>query len=123
MAEALVSIFSCFGIPSEILTDMGTHFTSSVMKEVRRPFSIKKLSGASQVYAYSITDMMSEWSSGQSMNGLTAIPLRSGTHGSSKVSVGQSFSNENEMFMKMPQLVDGKLEVKSCVNIRDFSTQ
>ena len=43
VAEALVSIFSRVGIPSEILTDMGTQFTSSVMKEVSRLLSFKQL--------------------------------------------------------------------------------
>ena len=43
MAEALVSIFSRVGIPSEILTDMGTQFTSSVMNEVSRRLSFKQL--------------------------------------------------------------------------------
>ena len=43
MAEALVSIFSRVGIPSEILTDMGTQFTSSVMEEVSRLMSFKQL--------------------------------------------------------------------------------
>ena len=52
-----------------------------------------QLNDTSQVCAISVTDMTSEWSSGQVMNGLIAIPLRSGTHGISKVTVGQSFSN------------------------------
>ena len=43
MAEALVSIFSRVGIPSEILTDMETQFTSSIMKEVSRLLSFKPL--------------------------------------------------------------------------------
>ena len=47
-----------------------------------RRFSFKQLSGVSQVCANSIIDMTSEWSSGQVMNGLIGIPLRSGTHGS-----------------------------------------
>ena len=38
VAEALVSIFSRVGLPSEILTDMGTQFTASVMKEVSKLF-------------------------------------------------------------------------------------
>ena len=36
MAEALISIFWYVGLPSEILTDMGTQFTSSVMKEMSK---------------------------------------------------------------------------------------
>ncbi|XP_062570645.1 uncharacterized protein LOC134232676 [Saccostrea cucullata] len=43
VAEALVGIFSMMGIPKEILTDMGTQFTSNVMKEVSRLLSIKQL--------------------------------------------------------------------------------
>ena len=100
VAEALVSIFSPVGIPSKILKDMGTQFTSSVTKEVSGCFSFKPLSGATSVCANSIIEMSSEWSSGQIMNGLIGIPLRSGIHGSSK------------MFMKMRQLGEGKPEVK-----------
>ena len=122
VAEALVSIFSRVGIPSEILTNMGTQFTSSVMKEVSRLLSVKQLSGASQFCADSITDMTPEWSSGQVMNGLISIPLRSSTHENSNVSVGQSFSDRNEMFMKMRQLADGRPEVRTCANVNDFSS-
>ena len=43
VAEALVSIFSRVGIPNEVLTDMGTQYTSAVMKEVRRLLSFKQL--------------------------------------------------------------------------------
>ena len=43
VAEALVSIFSCVGIPNEVLTDMGTQYTSTVMKEVSRLLSFKQL--------------------------------------------------------------------------------
>ena len=43
VAEAPVCIFSRVGIPSEILTDMGTQFTSSVMREVSRFLSFKQL--------------------------------------------------------------------------------
>ena len=92
------------------------------MKEVSRLVSFKQLSGASQVCANSIIDMTSDWLSGPVMNGLIGIPLRSGMHDSSKGSVGQSFSNGNEMFMKMGQLVEGKPEVKKCVNVSDFSS-
>lgn len=43
MAEALVSSFSRVGVLSEILTDMGSQFTSSVMKEVSRLLSFRQL--------------------------------------------------------------------------------
>ena len=43
VAEALVSIFSRVGIPHEVLTDMGTQYTSAVMKEVSRLLSFKQL--------------------------------------------------------------------------------
>ena len=35
VAEALVNIFSCLGVPEEILSDLGTQFVSECMKEVR----------------------------------------------------------------------------------------
>ena len=66
--------------------------------------------------------MTSEWSSGQVINGLIGIPLRSGRHGSSKLIVGHSFSDRNEMCMKMRQLVEGKPEVKTGANVSDFSS-
>ena len=43
VAEALISVFSRVGMPTEILTDMGTQFTSGVMKEVGRLLSIKQM--------------------------------------------------------------------------------
>jgi len=43
IAEALVSIFSHVGIPEEILSDQGSQFTSTVMKEVGRLLSMKQL--------------------------------------------------------------------------------
>ena len=43
VAEALVSIFSRVGVPKEILTDMGSQFTSALMKEVSRLLSFKQL--------------------------------------------------------------------------------
>lgn len=43
VAEALVEIFSRVGIPREVLSDMGTQFTSNVMKEVGRLLSFKQL--------------------------------------------------------------------------------
>ena len=38
-----MSIFSRVGIPNEVLTDIGTQYTSAVMKEVSRPLSFKQL--------------------------------------------------------------------------------
>ena len=43
VVEALVSIFSRLGIPNEVLTDMGTQYTSAVMNEVSRLLSFKQL--------------------------------------------------------------------------------
>lgn len=43
VAEALVEIFSRVGIPREVLSDMGTQFTSNVMKDVGRLLSFKQL--------------------------------------------------------------------------------
>ena len=43
VAEALFNMFTRLGFPSEILTDMGSQFTSAVMKEVSRLLSIKML--------------------------------------------------------------------------------
>ncbi|XP_061180784.1 uncharacterized protein LOC133189428 [Saccostrea echinata] len=43
VAEALVDVFSRVGIPSEMLTDQGSQFTSEVMKEVSRLLSLKRL--------------------------------------------------------------------------------
>ena len=43
VAEALVGIFSRVGIPKEILTYMGSQFTSALMKEVSRLLSFKQL--------------------------------------------------------------------------------
>ena len=42
VAEALLQVYSRVGIPSEILTDMGTQFTSAVMREVSRLLTIKQ---------------------------------------------------------------------------------
>ncbi|XP_052763944.1 uncharacterized protein LOC128205922 [Mya arenaria] len=42
-AEALVEMFCRLGVPGELLTDMGTQFTSDVMKEVSRLLSIRQL--------------------------------------------------------------------------------
>ncbi|XP_062572789.1 uncharacterized protein LOC134234761 [Saccostrea cucullata] len=43
VAEALLEMFSYTGIPEEILTDMGSQFTSGLMKEVSRLISLKQL--------------------------------------------------------------------------------
>ena len=43
VAEALVDIFSRFGVPEEILSDLGTQFVSECMKEMTRLLSIKQL--------------------------------------------------------------------------------
>ena len=43
VAEALLGIYSRVGIPSEVLSDRGTHFLSNVMQEVNRLLSIKHL--------------------------------------------------------------------------------
>ena len=43
VSEALVDIYARLGVPSEILTDMGTQFTSDLMREVSRLLSIKQL--------------------------------------------------------------------------------
>ncbi|KAJ8030959.1 hypothetical protein HOLleu_27522 [Holothuria leucospilota] len=43
VAEALLEIFSCMGVPSEILSDLGTQFTSDLMREVGRLLSVTQL--------------------------------------------------------------------------------
>ncbi|XP_062602901.1 uncharacterized protein LOC134264647 [Saccostrea cucullata] len=43
VAEALVDIFSRVGVPTEMLSDQGTQFTSDVMKEVSRLLSFKRI--------------------------------------------------------------------------------
>ena len=43
VAEALFEFFTRLGIPKEILSDMGTQFTSNLMKEVGRLLSITQL--------------------------------------------------------------------------------
>ena len=43
VAEALVQVYSRVGIPQEVLSDLGTQFTSELMKEVSRLLSIKQL--------------------------------------------------------------------------------
>lgn len=42
VAEALLDIFSRVGVPLEMLTDMGSQFTSSLMREVSRLISMKQ---------------------------------------------------------------------------------
>eukprot|EP00057_Strongylocentrotus_purpuratus_P000907 XP_001186509.2 PREDICTED: uncharacterized protein LOC754648 [Strongylocentrotus purpuratus] len=43
VAEALMDIYSRVGIPREVLTDRGSQFTSELMKEVSRLFSIRQM--------------------------------------------------------------------------------
>ena len=43
VAEALIEVYSRLGVPNEVLTDMGSQFTSAVMREVSRLLSIKQL--------------------------------------------------------------------------------
>lgn len=43
VAEALVDVFSRVGVPREMLTDLGTQFTSDLMHEVSRLLSIHQL--------------------------------------------------------------------------------
>ncbi|XP_075726234.1 uncharacterized protein LOC142767871 [Rhipicephalus microplus] len=43
VAEALVEMFSRFGVPREILSDRGSNFTSELMKEVARLLSVRQL--------------------------------------------------------------------------------
>lgn len=43
VAEALLEIFTSVGFPQEILTDMGSQFTSDIMKEISRLLHIKQI--------------------------------------------------------------------------------
>ena len=43
VAEEMLVMFTRLGVPKQILTDQGTQFTSSVMKELHRLLSIKPL--------------------------------------------------------------------------------
>ena len=43
VAEAMVNVFSRVGVPSEILTDQGSQFTSELIKEISRLLSIRQL--------------------------------------------------------------------------------
>ena len=44
VAEALLNMYSRVGVPEEVLSDLGTQFTSDCMKEVSKFLSIKRLS-------------------------------------------------------------------------------
>ena len=46
VAEALIEVYGRVGIPNEVLTDMGSQFTSAVMREVSRLLTIKQLTKA-----------------------------------------------------------------------------
>lgn len=43
VAEALVNVFCTVGVPKEMLTDMGSQFTSELMAEVSHLLSIRQL--------------------------------------------------------------------------------
>ena len=43
VAEALIDIFCRVGFPSEMLTDLGSQFTSSLMNEICRLISLRQL--------------------------------------------------------------------------------
>ena len=43
MAEALLYMYSCLGIPKEVLSGFGTQFVLKCMEEVLRLLSIKRL--------------------------------------------------------------------------------
>ena len=43
VAEAVISVYTRVGVPSEVLTDMGVQFTSDLMREISRLLSIKQL--------------------------------------------------------------------------------
>ena len=43
VAEALLDMYSRIGVPEEVLSDLGTQFTSDCMKEVSRLLSIRRL--------------------------------------------------------------------------------
>ncbi|XP_062599575.1 uncharacterized protein LOC134261133 [Saccostrea cucullata] len=43
VAETLIDIFSRIGVPEEMLSDMGSQFTSSIMREVSRLLSLNQL--------------------------------------------------------------------------------
>ena len=43
VAKALLDMYSRVGVPEEVVSDLGTQFTSDCMKEVSRLMSIRKL--------------------------------------------------------------------------------
>ena len=43
VAEAMLSVYSRVGLPEEVLSDLGTNFTSNLMKEICRLISVKQL--------------------------------------------------------------------------------
>ena len=43
VAEALLEVYSRMGVPEEVLSDLGTQFTSDLMKEISRLLSIRQL--------------------------------------------------------------------------------
>ena len=43
VAEAMLDIYSRVGFPSEVLSDMGSQFTSDLMKEISRLISVRRL--------------------------------------------------------------------------------
>ena len=43
VVEALLTMFNHLGVPQEMLSDVGTQFVSSLMKEVSRLLSIRRL--------------------------------------------------------------------------------
>ena len=46
VAEALLDMYSRVGVPEEVLSDLGTQFTSGCMKEVSRLLSIRKFTSS-----------------------------------------------------------------------------
>ena len=43
IAESLLEIYSRLGFPEEVLSDLGTQFTPSLMKEISRLISVRQL--------------------------------------------------------------------------------
>ena len=54
VAEALLDMYSRVGVPEEVLSDLGTQFTSDCMKEVSRLLSIKGLTASPYHSAYNV---------------------------------------------------------------------
>ena len=46
VAEALLDMYSWVGVPEEVLSDLGTQFTSDCMKEVSNLLSIRRLTAS-----------------------------------------------------------------------------